>query len=185
MVCVLALAWGNIEEVRFAVGLRTDGFQGHGIIFNRWGTTGTTSIARITGFDPAAPGDLSSPFIRLRRPFDWHVGNYTMRVAQDGPDNSDRRWFGYWIRDKSTNVETHPGSLKFPVRAEGNPQIQARSQGTGSLIAVMGDGALNPYGLPVFEAALALPDASGGDYPDRATVNYSSLHGVMTNSNVR
>jgi hypothetical protein len=36
----------------------------------------------------------------------------------------------------------------------------------------------------MFEVALALPEASGGGLPNRATVSYSQLNGVMTNSNV-
>ena len=192
VVFVLELARGNIEEVRFAVGLRTDvdqpgtdGSHAHGIIFNRWGTTDTTSFARITGDGWVETGDLDGPFISLMRPFDWHVGNYTMRVAQDGPDDTDGRWFGFWIREKFTNVETHLGSLKFPLTEEGNSQIQARSQGIGSSIAVLGDGVVQLNQLPLLEAALALPDASGGGPPNRATVSYSLLNGVMTNSNVR
>ena len=190
-VLVAALAWGNIDNVRFAVGLRTDvdkpgtdGSQGKGIIFNRWGTTDTTSFARTTGDGWVETGSLGGPFISVRRSFDWSEGNYSLRVAQDGDDDSDGRWFGFWMTDKSTGVETKMGSLKFPLPEEGEPKIQARNHGIGSLIAILGDGAVKPHEIPVFEVALALPEASGGGLPNRATVSYSQLNGVMTNSNV-
>ena len=190
-VLVAALAWGNIDDVRFAVGLRTDvdkpgtdGSQGKGIIFNRWGTTDTTSFARTTGDGWVETGSLGGPFISVRRSFDWSEGNYSLRVAQDGDDDSDGRWFGFWITDKSTGVETKMGSLKFPLPEEGEPKIQARNHGIGSLITILGDGAVKPHEIPVFEVALALPEASGGGLPNRATVSYSQLNGVMTNSNV-
>ena len=43
---------------------------------------------------------------------------------------------------------------------------------------------MKPHDIPVFAVALALPEASGGGPPNRATVSYSQLNGVMTNSNV-
>ena len=107
-----------------------------------------------------------------------------LRIAQDGADDTDGRWFGFWITDKSTNVETKMGSLKFPFPDEGDPKIRTRSLGLGSVMAIFGDGAIRPHKIPVFEAALGLPDASGGDAPTSVNVSYSQVHGVMTNSNV-
>ena len=130
------------------------------------------------------------PFLSIRRTYEWAEGNYSVRIAQDGADDTDGRWFGFWVTDKSTGVETHVGSFKFSFPDEGNPEIKARSTGIGSLIAVLGGGAdlragaEKPHDLPVFEVAMELPDASGGDAPTGVNVNYSIVHGVMTNSNV-
>ena len=189
---VLVMGWGHISGTRFAFGLRTDvdqpgtdGSQGKGVIFNRWGTGDTSTYGRAATDGWVENGNFGGPFISARRAYDWSQGNYSVRVAQDGDDDVDGRWFGMWVTDKSTGVETHMGSLKFPMPSEGETEIQARNDVFGSLIAVTGNAAVNPANIPVFEAALGLPDASGGaDRPNAATVSYSLLNGVMTNGNV-
>ena len=188
---VLVLGWGHIEGTRIAFGLRTDvdqpgtdGSQGKGVIFNRWGTADTSTFGRAADGGWVEPGNFGGPFISARKAFDWSEGNYSVRIAQDGEDDTDGRWFGLWITDKSTGVETHLGSLKFPFPEEGQPEIQARNDVFGSLMAIVGNDAVNPANIPVFEAAVALPDASGGDLPNAATVTYSLLNGIMTNSDV-
>ena len=194
---ILAIGWGYIEGVLFGFGLRTDvdkpgtdGSQGKGIIFNQWGTADPSTHARPAGDGWVETGNFNGPFISIRRTYEWAEGNYSVRIAQDGADDTDGRWFGFWITDKSTGVETHVGSFKFSFPDEGDPEIHARSTGIGSLIAVLGDGAdlragaVKPHELPVFEVAMALPDASGGDAPTGVNVSYSQVHGVMTNSNV-
>ena len=194
---ILAIGWGYIENVLFGFGLRTDvdkpgtdGSQGKGIIFNQWGTADPSTHARPAGDGWVERGSFQGPFISIRRTYEWAEGNYSVRIAQDGGDDTDGRWFGFWVTDKSTGVETHVGSFKFSFPDEGDPEIRARSTGIGSLIAVLGggadlrSGAVKPYELPVFEVAMELPDASGGDAPTGVNVNYSVVHGVMTNSNV-
>ena len=194
---ILAIGWGYIEGVLFGFGLRTDvdkpgtdGSQGKGIIFNQWGTEDPSTHARPAGDGWVESGSFQGPFLSIRRTYEWAEGNYSVRIAQDGADDTDGRWFGFWVTDKSTGVETHVGSFKFSFPDEGNPEIKARSTGIGSLIAVLGGGAdlragaEKPHDLPVFEVAMELPDASGGDAPTGVNVNYSIVHGVMTNSNV-
>ena len=189
---VLVFGWGHISGDRFAFGLRTDvdkpgtdGTQGKGIIFNRWGTADTSTYSRTTGDGWTETGDFGGPFISLRRSFDWSRGNYSVRIAKDGDDDADGRWFGMWITDKSTGVETKMGSVKFPLSDGSQPTIQARSDVFGSLMAITGESAINPSNIPVFEAALGLPDDSEGDPPNEATVNYSLLGRGITNANVR
>ena len=167
---------------RFAFGLRTDvdkpdtdGSQGKGIIFNRWGTADTSSYSRTTGDGWTEPGNFGGPFISVRRTYDWGQGNYSVRIAQDGEDDADGRWFGMWITDKSTGVETKMGSLKFPLSDGAQPTISARSDVYGSLIAITGESAINQTNIPVLEAALGLPDDSNGDPPNQAAVTYSLL----------
>ena len=194
---ILAIGWGYTEDVLFGFGLRTDvdkpgtdGSQGKGIIFNQWGTADPSTHARAAEGGWVERGSFQGPFVSIRRTYEWAEGSYSVRIAQDGADAADGRWFGFWVTDKPTGVETHVGSFKFSFPDEGDPEIRTRSAGIGSLIAVLGGGAdlrtgaVKPYELPVFEVAMELPDASGGDAPTGVNVNYSIVHGVMTNSNV-
>ena len=192
-VLVLALGWGHIQTTRFAFGLRTDvdkpgtdGSQGKGVIFNRWGTTNTATYGRAEADGWVETGDFGGPFISVRKAYDWGEGDYSVRVAPDDDDDTDGRWYGLWITDKSTNVETKMGSLKFPLLSGGDaPKILARNDVYGSIIALVGSGAINPTEIPVFEASLGMPDASGGDdEPYEITVDYALLHGQITNANV-
>ena len=133
---------------------------------------------------------MGGDFISVRRTFDWGTGNYSVRIAQDGDDDDADdaggagRWFGMWITDKSNGNETKMGSVKFPYSDGNAPTIRARDQGLGSLIAITGASAINATSIPVFEAALALPDDSAGDEPNAATVNYSLLGRGIANANV-
>ena len=190
-VLVIALGWGHLEGIRFAFGLRTDvdkpgtdGSQGKGVIFNRWDSQDAATSARVVGDGWTEAGNFGGPFTSVRRTYDWSEGNYSVRVAKDGGDDSDGRWFGLWITDKSTGVETHMGSLKFPSPEEGEPEIWTRNDVFGSVMAILGNTPVRPSDIPVFEVALGLPDASGGDFPNAVTVNYSLLNGVLTNENV-
>ena len=188
---VLVLGWGHIKGNRFAFGLRTDvdkpgtdGSQGKGIIFNRWGTADTTSYSRTTGDGWTEAGNFGGSFISVRRSFDWSTGNYSVRIGRDGDDDEDGRWFGMWITDKSTGTETKVGALKFPLSDGSQPTIQTRSDVFGSLLAITGESAINATSIPVFEAAIGLPDDSVGDTPNEATVSYSLLGRGITNANV-
>ncbi len=155
------------------------------MIFNRWGTDDTSTYGRAAGDGWVETGNFGGPFISARRTYDWNEDNYPVRVAQDGDDDADGRWFGLWITDKSTGVETHMGSLKFPLPDEGESEKLTRNDVYGSLMAILGSGAVNPADIPVFEVGLAPPDASDGDLANVATVSYSVLNRVMANGNVR
>ena len=194
---VLVLGWGHIGGDRFAFGLRTDvdkpgtdGSQGKGIIFNRWGTADTANSSRTTGDGWTEAGDFGGPFISVRRTFDWGVGNYSVRIVQDGDDDDADdaggagRWYAMWITDKSTGADTKLGSIKFPYSGNNAPKLRLRDNGFGSLIAITGDSAITASNIPVLEAALGLPDASGGDEPNAGTVNYSMLGRGIANANV-
>ena len=192
LVLVLLLGWGHIGGDLVAFGLRTDvdkpgtdGNQGKGIIFNRWGTS-DASNTRTTGDGWTRPGNFGGPFISVQRTYDWSKGSYSMRVAQDGDDDADGRWFGLWITDMSSGVETKLGALKFPLIDGNPPTIHTRSQLNffRSLIALTGQNSINEGDIPVFEVAVGLPDDSEGDPPNEATVGYSLLGRGIANTNV-
>ena len=189
---VLGLGYGHIGNSLFGFGLRTDvdkpgtdGSQGKGIIFNRWGTS-DASNTRTTGDGWTQAGNFGGPFISVRRTYDWNKGSYSMRVAKDGDDDSDGRWFGLWITDLSSGVETKLGSLKFPLSGGNPPTISTRSHlhFFQSVIAITGQSPLNQRDIPVFEVAVGLPDDPEGDPPNEATVGYSLLGRGINNANV-
>ena len=196
---VLVLGWGHIGSSRFAIGLRTDvdkpgtdGSQGKGIIFNRWGTADTSNSSRTTGDGWTEVGDFGGPFISVRRTYDWGAGAYKVRIVQDGADDDADdaggagRWYAMWITDKSTGADTKLGSIKFPYSDDSAPLLRLRDNGFGSLIAIVGESSITGTNIPVLEAGMALPDASGddGDEPNAAAVSYSLLGRGISNANV-
>ena len=188
---VAAFGWSSIGNTRFGFGIRTDvddpdtdGSEGKGIVFNRWGTHDTAQ-ARPTDDGWVVTGTILGNFISIRKPYDWGAGDYTVRIAQNGADDDDGRWYGMWIRDKSTNVETYMGSLKFPTVNDSPPMIEPRQDLYWSMLVVLGGTAIKPHEIPVFEIALSPPDeGSSTDPPKRITTAYSNLHGVMSNANI-
>ena len=195
---VVALGLTYIDGELFGFALRTDvdnpdtdGSEGKGIAFNRWGTSDTENFSRTTGDGWTVAGNILGPFVSIRRSFDWGQGNYSVRIAPDGDDEdtdndgtTDVRWYGMWITDKSTGVTTHMGSLKYAYEGGTPPTMRAHSQGFSSLIVMTGDGPINTTAIPVIEVAVGLPDAAGGPEPNAATVNYAQLGRGIINANV-
>ena len=189
---VMAFGWSSIGSTKVGYGIRTDlddpetdGSEGKGIVFNRWGTHDKT-LARPTSDGWVVTGNILGNFISIRKPYDWSVGDYTVRIAHDGSeDDPDGRWFGMWIRNKSTNVETHMGSLKFPLVNGEPPKFNPRGDLYQSMLAILGSGAIKPHEIPVFEIALSPPDEGDNiEPPKRVTAVYSQFNGVMTNANI-
>ena len=189
---VMAFGWSSIGSTRFGFGIRTDvddpdsdGSEGKGIVFNRWDTHDKT-LARPTADGWVVTGTILGDFISIRKPYDWGVGDYTVRIAHDGTsDDAGARWYGMWIRNKSTNVETYMGSLKFPFVDGAVPKFNPRGDLYQSMLALLGGSVIKPQEIPVFEIALSPPDeGSSIDPPKRVTTIYSQFHGVMTNSNI-
>lgn len=188
---VMAFGWSSIGSTRFGFGIRTDlddpdtdGSEGKGIVFNRWDTHDKT-LANPTDDGWVVTGTILGDFISIRKPYDWGVGDYTVRIAHDGSENdADGRWFGMWITD-SDGVETHMGSLKFSFDDSENPKFNPRGDLYQSMLALLGGGVIKPQDIPVFEVALSPPDeGSSIDPPKRVIPIYSQFNGVMTNSNI-
>ena len=188
---VMAFGWSSIGSTRFGFGIRTDlddpdtdGSEGKGIVFNRWDTH-DTSLARPTTDGWVVTGTILGDFISIRKTYDWGVGDYTVRIAHDGTeDDTDGRWYGMWITD-SDGVETHMGSLKFPLVDGAAPKFNPRGDLYQSMLALLGGGVIKPHEIPLFEVALSPPDeGSSIDPPKRVTAVYSQFNGVMTNSNI-
>ena len=188
---VMAFGWSSIGDIKVGFGIRTDlddpdtdGSEGKGIVFNRWDTHDKT-LANPTDDGWVVTGTILGDFISIRKPYDWGVGDYTVRIAHDGSQNdADGRWFGMWITD-SGGVETYMGSLKFPFDDGENPKFNPRGDLYHSMLAILGAGVIEPHEIPVFEIALSPPDeGSSIDPPKRVTAVYSQFNHVMTNSNI-
>ena len=187
---VAALGWSSIGNTRFGFGIRTDvddpdtdGSEGKGIVFNRWNTHDTTQ-ARPTEDGWVVTGSILGDFISIRKSYDWGLGDYTVRIAQDGEDDDDGRWYGMWITDPN-GEETHMGSLKFPNNGDAAPKINPRQDVYSSMLVILGGSTVKPHDIPVFEIALSPPDEGDSvDPPKRITAAYSNLHGVMSNANI-
>ena len=188
---VAAFGWSSIGNTRFGFGIRTDvddpdtdGSEGKGIVFNRWGTHDTEQ-AQPTEDGWVVTGTILGDFISIRKPYDWGEGDYTVRIAHDGSaDDADGRWYGMWITDPEGD-ETHMGSLKFPMVNGSPPMINPRHDVYSSMLVILGGSVIKPQEIPVFEIALSPPDeGSSTDPPKRITATYSNLHGVMSNANI-
>ena len=188
---VAAFGWSSIGNTRFGFGIRTDvddpdtdGSEGNGIVFNRWGTHDKTQ-ARPTEDGWVVTGSILGDFISIRKPYEWGAGDYTVRIAHDGTDDdTDGRWYGMWITDP-VNEETYMGSLKFPLVGDEPPKIRPRGDVYSSMLVILGASVVKPHEIPVFEIALSPPnEGSSADPPKRIIAAYSQLHGVMTNSNI-
>ena len=118
-------------------------------------------------------------------PYDWGEGDYSVHIGPNGTED-DAEWFGVWVTDKSTDVITLIGSVKFAQPEEGELGIQARSSDflLGSFIQVYGAGKIKPIDIPVFDVSLGKPYLSGAGDPDQITVLYSLTHDVIPNGNV-
>lgn len=187
---VMGFGWSSIGSNRFAFGIRTDvdnpetdGSEGKGIFLNRWGTHDTTLARTPDGW--VGTGMRFGNSISIQKLYDWGTGDYTVRIAPDGdPDNTGALWYGMWIRNRSTDVETFMGSLKFPGNDGSPPKINPRGDLYHSMLGILGRGVIKPHEIPVFEIALSPPDEGSIDPPKRVTAAYSQFNGVMTNANI-
>ena len=114
--------WGKISDVEFYFGLQTDVHapespyrRGKGLLFSRWATRDLANarISEIDGWTQSSGHEGN--FIGVRRSYSWGAGEYRVRLAPDGDPEEDGVWFGLWITDRSTDVTTWIGSLKFPL----------------------------------------------------------------------
>ncbi len=131
----LMTCFGDVDGTGYYFGLQTDvyepgaGGRGKGLIFSRWKTRDLRN-ARIPRDGWMQSSGHEGDFIGVRRSYDWTKGEYRVRIGQDGADDSVGRWFGVWITDISTDVETWIGSLRFPPTMGRPPMIGPRCYNT-------------------------------------------------------
>ena len=178
-------AYSWISDVPFYFGLQTDVHspepprrRGKGLIFSRWDTR-DLALARwhdTEGWNQSSGHE--GDFIGVRRSYDWGAGEYRFQLAPDGEAEADGRWFGVWITDKATGVETWAGSLKFPMV---NRKAEIRDS-TYSTLEVYGS-PIRPIDIPEWHVSIE-PHQGDGRKADAGTVDYSWIHGEIMNSDV-
>ena len=181
----LMLGHLDISDTALYFGLQTNVYspdpphsRGKGLLFSRWGTRDLANARwhQAEGWNQSSGHE--GDFIGVRRAYRWGVGDYRVRIAPDGAE-PDGVWFGLWITDKASGVETWIGSLKFPIHG-GRAVMSSPSYST---IEIYGD-PIRPIDIPVWHVSIERPvgdgvRALGGD------TGYSVFYGEIMNSDVR
>ena len=193
----VALGWGTVGSTRFNFGIQTDvddpdtdGSEGKGIFFNLWGSNNTAQ-ARPTYDGWVVTGSTPGDFIGIRKPYEWSAGDYRVLFAPYSNDDDDGRWYGIWIRNVTTNMQTYVGSLKFPLVDAAPPMINPGRDGYSTSLVILGDSIIATHEIPLFEVALSPPnelkrpdESRNIEMPKRVTASYSTVHGTITNAKV-
>jgi len=175
---------GSVGSTGYYFGLQTDVQdpntflgRGKGLIFSRWKTRDLEN-ARVPDDGFTQSSGHEGDFIGVRRDYDWSDGQYRLRLAQDGDDDGVGRWYGLWITDLSTNVETWIGSLRFQHNA-GNPQLVTPE--CYNAVEVYGR-PIAPKDIPYWKVTL-LPPTTNSQPATVTTITSSGLRdGVFRNS---
>ena len=172
----LMLLHGNISGKSFYFGLQTrlQPLPGRpaakGTLFSRWDTRDQGNAAADPDHGWTYDGGYEGDFVSARRSYEWSAGDYRARLARDSSreSNADGVWYGLWITDLDTNVETWIGSLRFPL-VEGETHIQ----GVFSTVLEIYGGAVRPADVPAWHVSVGIPAVDGMDagcartlYPD-------------------
>ena len=182
----LMLAYSNISNVRFYLGLQTDvkaqewpRRRGKGLIFSRWETLdlGNARYSHTDGWTESSSHE--GDFIGVRRSYEWGAGDYRVRIAPDGAPEEDGVWFGLWITDLGTDVTTWIGSLRFPL-LNGKAVI---SESVYSTMEIYGR-SIRPIDIPEWHVSLTTPQIDGTK-PGWGETGYSIFATGITNSEVQ
>ena len=161
----LIIAHGFISNTTYYFGLQTalqpDGGRGpwaKGALFSRWDTRDLSDAASNPDQGWTHEGAYEGDFISVRRSYEWSAGDYRARLARDSSRESsaDGDWYGLWITDLGTNVETWIGSLRFPLE-RGKAVIWSR---TKTFIEIYGS-AVRPIDVPAWQVSVSLPTGDG------------------------
>jgi hypothetical protein len=163
------------------------GLQSHGSRVN--GTVGKTAVFSIfsAGIE-ATPGACqvqqasfdggTGAGSSCRIPYEWVIGHtYQMRTARMGADATGT-WWGGWVKDTSTGVETFIAQIKVPLAWKG---IGAWSvMWTEYFGAQPSSCDLLPYSRVRFNQ----PTANGGTVVPTSTSDFLSTSSTCTNSKI-
>ena len=182
----LMLAQSKISDVGFYFGLQTDVHapeppygRGKGLLLSRWETRDLAN-ARFSETDGwTQSSGHEGDFIGVRRSYAWGAGDYRIRFAPDGDPEDDGVWFGLWITDRSTDVTTWIGSLKFPL-LDGKAVMRAPTYSTMEIYGRR----IRPIDIPAWHVSIKRP-VGDGIKPSWGHTGYSPFEGDVMNSEVR
>jgi len=125
--------------------------------FSRWGTRdlGNTRTPP-NGWTESAGHE--GDFVGVRLAYHWTEGEYRLRIAQDGDDDSVGRWYGLWITDVAANHTTWIGSLRFPPSVLGPAKLYPHCYNT---VEVYGSAPIAPKDVPYWKVTLGPPETQG------------------------
>ena len=182
----LMLAHSKISDAGFYFGLQTDVHapeppygRGKGLLLSRWETRDLAN-ARFSETDGwTQSSGHEGNFIGVRRSYAWGAGDYRIRFAPDGDPEDDGVWFGLWITDRSTDVATWIGSLKFPL-LDGKAVMRAPTYSTMEIYGRR----IRPIDIPAWHVSIKRP-VGDGIKPSWGHTGYSPFEGDVMNSEVR
>ena len=119
-------------------------------------------------------------FIGVRRVYDWGAGDYNILLAPDGEPDDVGQWYGLWITDKATGVQTWIGSLKFPL-VNGKARMDNATYATAE---VYGRKPVRPIDIPEWYVSIERPLMDGAPAAS-AWTGYSWFFEEITNSDIR
>ncbi len=175
----LGLASGSMADtVGFYFGLQTellppDGTLGKkGALFVRWQTQDLADAAANPEQGWALASANEGDAVSVRRSYEWSAGDYRARIAPDTTRGTTEAgaWYGLWITDLDTAVETWIGSLRFPL-------VEVRTFIPGSIITfveVYGPRLVTPIEVPSWHVSVGPPAGATGDDSQAAVCGVSS-----------
>ena len=180
----LMLGYSNISGVDFYYGLQTSVSDpqtargsGKGLIFSRWLTRDLANTRIAPGGWTESSGHEGN-FVGVRYPYEWTQGEYRLRLASDGTDE-EGEWFGIWITDLATGVETWTGSMRFPFR-NGKAAIHGSTYVTSEIYG----SPIRPIDVPEWYVSVGRPRGDG--VPSAwGTTGYAPFTNSFKNAEVR
>lgn len=147
----------------FYFGLQTNvQGRGKGMLFSRFGTTDETNAEKENGSDAwSVSSNSEGDFVGVRKLVNWTAHHYTLslRILRD---DQVGRWFGFWLVDEDSGVETYGGALRFPKDSAGRyPYIL--TEGFGSFIE-HATSVSTSAAVPLWTLGVGRPVANGGAY---------------------
>ena len=162
----------KISETSFYLGLQIDENDhagvGHGkrLIFSRWGTRDLNNVRLPEENSWSQSSGHEGDFVGARIAYNWGAGDYKIKLAAEDREDSEGRWFGVWITDKSTDETTWGGSLRFPFK---DGQARVRATAVNSVIEVVGGVSITPRDIPAWHLSMSRPSYTFGTYTFQPT----------------
>jgi hypothetical protein len=167
---IAPIGWAEIGKTAFYGGIQTDsgGWRsmtdrrrinfGRGGIFSRWARDNKPIPLENAAGTPETRFEAAlyeGSFISVRRRIPWIESHYKYEVRKLGNDSSkSNNWFGAFITDLNTGVETEIGRLRF------DNQDLVVNKGVAQFVEIYGG---NGRGFPEIVVAFKAPKLNGND----------------------